>query len=284
MCVPVIANGNIQYLSDVERCLKYTGADGVMTAEGALNNPAIFMGRQPCVWEMADKYLQYVDKYPTPLGTVRGHLFRMWHYCLKKHLDLREPMGKARKLEELKAVSQELKERTQLDAAKDIEAGVDSEEVGKLPYWRCQPYVRPKQKNATEKRPLEEGETKKKNKSKKKLLREKHHERGGKGQFPNIPREKWPLCLVCKTNPWGGKCTFKRCKGCCKTVSAAQVQDCPGHSLYFESNLQNPRPCKKAKLMSVGDGGEVQKENEVKDVPVKEVAVAVKVIEHSENT
>jgi len=253
--VPVVANGNIQYLSDVDKCIAYTHVDGVMSAEGALYNPAIFTGKQPPAWEMADMYLDYVSRYPAALGIVRGHLFRIWHHCLCKHPDLRFPMGTGRKLEALVQVSNELKERSKADAEKDIEAGLDSEEAGQLPYWRCQPYVRPKQKNA-EKRGLEEdegSEKKVKPHSKRKLLRMKHAEHG-KGIFPKLTKDKWPLCVVCTANPWSGKCNYKRCKACCCKVSSEQVQDCPGHKLYFHTNLTNPRPPKSQKC-----DGEVKK-------------------------
>ncbi|XP_071672430.1 tRNA-dihydrouridine(16/17) synthase [NAD(P)(+)]-like isoform X2 [Patagioenas fasciata] len=140
--IPVFANGNIQCLSDVEECIRKTGVHGVMSAEGNLHNPALFEGRNPLVWEMAEEYLEIVQKHPCPLSYVRAHLFKLWHHTLQVYQQLREELAKVKTLEGIVDVNRELKLRCQEEIANQKE-GEKPKEGLPFFHWICQPYIRP---------------------------------------------------------------------------------------------------------------------------------------------
>ena len=118
--VPVVANGNILFYGDIARCLEATGADAVMSAEGNLYNPAIFIpspssppasagsistaaaecltGYHPRNTALALEYLEIVkgQKTLTTPSAVKGHLFKLLRPALSRYTDLRERLGKVR--------------------------------------------------------------------------------------------------------------------------------------------------------------------------------------------
>lgn len=80
--MPVFANGNILYHEDIQRCIDETGVDGVMSAEGNLFNPALFLpahlSHQP-VTALAIRYLKVVLALASRTGSsaVKSHLFKI---------------------------------------------------------------------------------------------------------------------------------------------------------------------------------------------------------------
>lgn len=132
--VPVFANGNILYHSDIEKCLKATGADAVMSAEGQLYNPALFAPAQsssssessPLGFDTglhlphADLALEYLEivkrlKTRTSMSAVKGHMFKILRPALSKETDLRDKMGRVKNTEqavdEFVELAQEMKRR-----------------------------------------------------------------------------------------------------------------------------------------------------------------------------
>ena len=137
--VPVFANGNILYHSDIERCLAETGADAVMSAEGQLYNPALFASASTSVGDARDRLvpgtgrtfdtglhlphadlaLEYLDivqglKTPTSLSAVKGHLFKLLRPALARETDLRDELSKVRgprSVERYVDVVREMKQR-----------------------------------------------------------------------------------------------------------------------------------------------------------------------------
>lgn len=79
--MPVLANGNILSIEDIDECIRKTRVVGVMTAEGNLHNPALFERNFiPLTWELAHEYLDLVEEHPCPIGYIRGHIFKICHH------------------------------------------------------------------------------------------------------------------------------------------------------------------------------------------------------------
>ena len=83
--IPVLANGNIRDIWDVDQCLAETGADGVMSADSLLEDPALFWSRRRGADSRAHlegcrlllEYLDLWQAHPVPMRMVRGHAFKM---------------------------------------------------------------------------------------------------------------------------------------------------------------------------------------------------------------
>ncbi|KAJ3986005.1 dihydrouridine synthase-domain-containing protein [Lentinula detonsa] len=180
--VPVFANGNILFQSDIEVCLRETGCDGVMSAEGQLYNVALFsetdkptalpplnLSQHPRHADLALEYLDIVKslKTRTSVSAIKGHLFKIMRPALSRETDLRERLGKVTikktgnfaegALQPYVDVCLEMKERMDRDAkgaeGKSLDELVTIDEATGLrilPHWLTQPYWRsPKPAPAT---------------------------------------------------------------------------------------------------------------------------------------
>ncbi|CAK9175575.1 unnamed protein product [Ilex paraguariensis] len=112
--IPVLANGNIRHMDDVQNCLEETGVDGVLSAESLLENPALFAGFRTAEWglgsgeymedgklDQADllvEYLRLCEKYPVPWRMIRAHVHKMLGDWFRIHPQVREDLNAQSKL------------------------------------------------------------------------------------------------------------------------------------------------------------------------------------------
>jgi len=114
---PIVANGGIEFPTDVRRCLDYTGASAVMSSEALLEHPGLFGDVGVDVGDEEDgergvlerqikfchEYIELCVKYPPLPGSlgrvggsfniIRGHLFKMLYRYLEENTDLRSRLG-----------------------------------------------------------------------------------------------------------------------------------------------------------------------------------------------
>lgn len=148
--IPVIANGNILYLEDIDRCILETGCDGVMSAEAQLYNPVFFSGKFLFAHTIALEYLKICEETLLPSSSIiRSHLFKIFKHILPNHIDLRQSLAIAPDLITMKNISTELGGRITENSLSvntpDIKEFKTCLETGlkSIPLWLAQPYIRP---------------------------------------------------------------------------------------------------------------------------------------------
>lgn len=101
--VPVLGNGNIRSMYDVEECLAVTGVDGVLSAESLLDDPALFASERLLPGsefkpidgpKLCMEYLELCLKYPVPWRMMKGHAFKLLGPWLAEFVDLREYLSR----------------------------------------------------------------------------------------------------------------------------------------------------------------------------------------------
>lgn len=75
--VPVVLNGDIFSMGDVERMVEATGVDGVMAARGLMLNPALFANHQKTPWGAVERFLDYNMRSPLPYRLTLHHMSEM---------------------------------------------------------------------------------------------------------------------------------------------------------------------------------------------------------------
>jgi len=140
LSIPVVANGGISSHADALRCLEETGAAGVMSSEGLLENPRLFSESGDALFrhsyiqsqlQIAEEFLGIVKSHrlPRPLfQVVRSHLFKMLFRLLDgaANKDLREILSEG-DFEEMQSVVMQLRARFEavgMDEAVALERGL----------------------------------------------------------------------------------------------------------------------------------------------------------------
>lgn len=82
-----------------------------MSAEGLLENPALFSGNIHDLDKLAIEYLELWEKHDKyNIKPVRPHLFKMLHEGLRNRVDLRKELGQSMGFEAFKNVAHKLAE------------------------------------------------------------------------------------------------------------------------------------------------------------------------------
>uniref|UniRef100_A0A915B5K0 tRNA-dihydrouridine(16/17) synthase [NAD(P)(+)] n=1 Tax=Parascaris univalens TaxID=6257 RepID=A0A915B5K0_PARUN len=247
--IPLLANGSIQMPDDVERCLKMTGANAVMSAEGVLSNPLLFEGRHEPNWVVAREYLQYALQYKASVSSIRAHLFRICHHSLLEYSDLREKMSYVCTQREFHEILNEIEDRVRdILNIEDLDPHSDTFGLSKtracapcppyLAHWICKPYFRPVRDDSAlsnsayrERRRAELDALAEQTGLSRRQIRKREKRRIG-DRKERSKKQSYPKCVRCSL-PASQGCIFLFCKNCCRYKTTHERLDCKAHNFHF---------------------------------------------------
>ncbi|RPB21051.1 tRNA-dihydrouridine synthase [Terfezia boudieri ATCC MYA-4762] len=82
--VPVVLNGDVFSMGDVDRLVEATGVDGVMAARGLMTNPALFAGYNKTPWGAVERFLDYNMRSPLPFRFTLHHVSEIMESMLPR--------------------------------------------------------------------------------------------------------------------------------------------------------------------------------------------------------
>ena len=110
MNIPVIANGGLEEFEDIEKCMKFTGCDAVMSAEKLLENPFFFSGKNYNIDDVALEYLNISQELNNDIAYVRSHMFKFYYHACKLDMFYNKRLSEAHSYEEFFQIGKDIKE------------------------------------------------------------------------------------------------------------------------------------------------------------------------------
>ena len=238
MKVPVVANGNILCHEDIERCLRVTNCDAVMSAEGNLHNPALFAPNFNIkVTDAISEYLDICENHPTSMSFIRAHIFKMCYHVLQfeKFLFLREIITEMKTLQDARKLNRAL-----TDVLRSEESLVETLKGDmQLSIIYCQARVRSAGEGKDNYPKSRENQFSREDR--KRTLAQIQADHGGcslrqakqlmRNPDKDFEKSKRPwLHCICR-QPKSKGCAHEMCKLCCKKVCLEKKVGCEKHKM-----------------------------------------------------
>ena len=101
--IPVLANGGVRSMEDVDEILRQTGAAGVMIGQALLSNPTLFdKERVMSRYEFALEYLNIAKEYPEiNFFYPKKHMFQFYESKIKESPGIEEKIKAAQNIDDL---------------------------------------------------------------------------------------------------------------------------------------------------------------------------------------